>query len=45
MCVPGKLRAESCFVFGWERDGNGWSQVGRQESCSGEEEEEEEGVN
>ena len=36
--MPGKPRAESRFVFGWETDGNGWSQMCRQESWSGEEE-------
>lgn len=36
--MPGKPRAESRFVFGWETDGNGWSQTCRQESWSGEEE-------
>ena len=25
--MPGKPRAESRFVFGWETDGSGWSQM------------------
>lgn len=36
--MPGKPRAESRFVFGWEADGSGWSQTCGQESWSGEEE-------